>query len=157
MIQEIAGKIDVNLLNLRFEAAVLAFVAPETGYDNVKMLGEYRDLSFVSFGESILVFLLLFRLSHRTFAGEGAKRKPVHCATPCWLTNDLARKGLTYGKNIVPLQFAPCTGARICLAGDLEAFKRSSIQKDFTFTPPTGGDYKGQRCFKYPRPVRPNP
>lgn len=71
MIQEIAGRVDVNLLNLKFEGAVLAFVAPETGYDSVKMLGEYRDLSFVTFGVSILVLLLLFGLSHRTLPCGG--------------------------------------------------------------------------------------
>lgn len=41
MIQEIAGKVDVNLLNLKSEGVILALVAPETGYDSVVMLGEY--------------------------------------------------------------------------------------------------------------------
>lgn len=129
MIQEIAGKFDVNLLNFKFEGAVLAVVAPETGYDSVKKLGEYRDLSFVTFGGSILVLLLLFGLSHCTFAGDVAKKKPVHRATPCWMTNDFSARRAWNGRVLFRLSSRLVTGARICLAGDLEAFKRSSIQK----------------------------
>jgi hypothetical protein len=41
VIQEIAGKVDVNLLVFKSEGAVLVFVEPEREYDAVNMLGEY--------------------------------------------------------------------------------------------------------------------
>lgn len=72
--REIAGKVDVNLLNLKFEGAVLALVAPETVYDSLKVIGEYRDLSFVTFAASILVLLFIVWVIASHLAGDGAKR-----------------------------------------------------------------------------------